>query len=71
MDDIHRQKERAALVSVVVKAALTLGKFIAALLSGSLALLSEAGNNLGAVGVTPKSVFAIRWAAPPAAEDHH
>ena len=69
--DISRQKQRAALVSVAVKLGLTLAKFLAALLSGSLALLSEAGNNLGDVGVTLMSFFAIRWAAKPADDDHH
>lgn len=71
MDDINRQKQRAALVSVAVKLGLTLAKLVAALLSGSLALLSEAGNNLGDVGVTLLSYFAIRWAAKPADDDHH
>lgn len=68
--DIHRQKQRAALVSVAVKVALTLGKFVAAWLSGSLALLSEAGNNFGDIGVTLLSFYAIRVAAQPADEDH-
>lgn len=70
MDDINRQKQRAALVSVAVKVFLTLAKFIAALLSGSLALLSEAGNNLGDVGVTLMSYFAIRVSAKPADDEH-
>src|SRR3978361_772357 len=70
MDDINRQKQRAALVSVAVKVFLTLAKFVAALLSGSLALLSEAGNNLGDVGVALMSYFAIRVAAKPADEEH-
>ncbi len=68
--ELARQKERAALVSVAVKLALTLGKFAAALLSGSLALASEAGNNLGDVAVTLLSFFSIRAAARPADEDH-
>jgi cation diffusion facilitator family transporter len=70
MDDIDRLKQRAALVSVAVKSVLTLGKFAAALFSGSLALLSEAGNNLGDVGVTLMSYYAIRLAAKPADDDH-
>ena len=68
--DIDQQKERAALISVAVKLALTLGKFIAALLSGSLALLSEAGNNLADVATTLLSLYSIRAAARPADEDH-
>ncbi len=70
-DDVSRRKQRAALVSVGVKLGLTLGKVAAALLSGSLALLSEAGNNLGDVGVTLMSYFAIRLAAKPADASHH
>jgi cation diffusion facilitator family transporter len=70
MDDIDRLKQRAALVSVAVKIVLTVAKFAAALASGSLALLSEAGNNLGDVGVTLMSFFAIRWASKPADDDH-
>jgi cation diffusion facilitator family transporter len=70
MSDIHQQKQRAALISVLVKVLLTVAKFVAALLSGSLALLSEAGNNLGDVGITLMSFFAIRVAAKPADEDH-
>jgi cation diffusion facilitator family transporter len=68
--EIHSQKLRAALISVAVKVALTIGKFVAAALSGSLALLSEAGNNLGDVGVTLLSFYAIRVAAQPADEKH-
>ena len=68
--DIDHRKERAALVSVGVKLALTLCKFVAALLSGSLALLSEAGNNIGDVATTLMSLYSIRAAARPADETH-
>ena len=68
--DIDQQKQRAALVSIAVKLALTLGKFVAALMSGSLALLSEAGNNVGDVATTLLSLYSIRAAARPADEDH-
>ena len=67
---ITRQKERAALVSVAVKVALTAAKFAAAILSGSLALASEAGNNLGDVAVTLLSFYSIRVASKPADDDH-
>lgn len=67
---VHREKERAALVSVAVKVALTAAKLAAALLSGSLALASEAGNNLADVAVTLLSFYAIRVSAKPADEDH-
>ena len=67
---ITRQKERAALVSVAVKVVLTAAKFTAAILSGSLALASEAGNNLGDVAVTSISFYSIRAASKPADDDH-
>ena len=67
---VTRAKERAALVSVAVKVALTLAKIVAAILSGSLALASEAGNNLGDVAVTLLSFYSIRVASKPADEDH-
>ena len=67
---ITRAKERAALVSVAVKVALTSAKFAAATLSGSLALASEAGNNLGDVAVTLLSFYSIRVASKPADDDH-
>ena len=67
---ITRQKERAALVSVAVKVALTVAKFAAAIFSGSLALASEAGNNLGDVAVTLLSFYSIRMASKPADDEH-
>ncbi len=70
LNDIERAKQRAALVSVAVKVLLTLAKFAAAALSGSLALFSEAANNLGDVGVTLLSFYSIRMAAKPADDDH-
>ena len=52
MDRAQSIKERAALSSVAASALLTIGKFIAGLLSGSLALLSEAGHNFADTGIT-------------------
>lgn len=68
--DMYRRKERAALVSVFVKLLLMVGKFVAAGLSGSLALASEAGNNLGDVAATLLTFYSIRAAHRPADEDH-
>ena len=44
-------KQRAALATIAASAALTLGKLVAGLLSGSLALMSEAGHNLADTGM--------------------
>lgn len=69
--ETEARKQRAALVSAAVKVALTLGKFVAAGLSGSLALFSEAANNLGDVVVTLLSFYSIRVAARPANDAYH
>ena len=70
MDDTIRRKERAALISIVVSAALTTGKLIAGLMTGSLALLSEAANNLADTGVTIITYFVLKIAHKPADDDH-
>ncbi len=67
----HQLKETAALASIAVSALMTVGKLIAGLLSGSLAVLSEAGHNLADVGATVLTYFAIKIAHKPADEEHH
>ena len=71
MDDLQKMKSRAALASIVASAALTAGKFVAAILSGSLALMSEALHGLLDVGATLLTYFAIRAADKPADDEHH
>ncbi|HTJ01853.1 MAG TPA: cation diffusion facilitator family transporter, partial [Methylovirgula sp.] len=70
MDQAHRTKQRAALLSILASSALTLAKLAAGLASGSLALLSEAGHNLVDTGITIVTFFAIKIAGKPADEDH-
>ena len=70
-DDIARRKERAALLSIFASILLTLGKLVAGLLSGSLALLSEAGHSLLDVGATALTYYAIKLANRPADDEHH
>ncbi|QBR70623.1 cation transporter [Beijerinckiaceae bacterium] len=65
-----RLKERAALASIAVSVLLTTSKFVAGIASGSLAVLSEAGNNLADVATSILTYFAIRIANKPADEDH-
>jgi len=65
-----KRKEKAALASIFASAGLTLAKLIAGLLSGSLALLSEAGHGLLDTGATTLTYFAVRAAAKPADADH-
>ncbi len=71
MDKAQSIKERAALSSAAASALLTLGKFVAGLSSGSLALLSEAGHNLADTGITVITYYAIRAAGKPADEEHN
>jgi cation diffusion facilitator family transporter len=66
----HRLKETAALVSIAVSSLMTAAKLVAGLLSGSLAVLSEAGHNLADVAATLLTYFAIRVAHKPADDEH-
>jgi cation diffusion facilitator family transporter len=70
MDTAHHIKETAALASIGASTALTLAKLAAGLVSGSLALLSEAGHNLVDTGITIITYFAIRVAGKPADAEH-
>ncbi|HEY1736480.1 MAG TPA: cation diffusion facilitator family transporter [Methylovirgula sp.] len=70
MDAVQDLKQRVALASIGVSAALSLAKLAAGLFSGSLALLSEAGHNLVDTGITVITFFAVRTAGKPADEDH-
>jgi cation diffusion facilitator family transporter len=63
-------KLRAASASVIASAALTIAKLVAGLMSGSLALLSEAGHSLLDTAATTLTFLAIREADKPADEEH-
>ncbi len=65
------RKESVALWSIAASAAITLGKLVAGVLSGSLALLSEAAHALVDTGATTLTYFAVRTANKPADEEHH
>jgi cation diffusion facilitator family transporter len=69
--DHARTKERAAFWSIVASASLTLGKLVAGLMSGSLALISEAGHALLDTGATIVTYFAVKAADKPADNEHH
>jgi cation diffusion facilitator family transporter len=68
MQDI---KERVALSSIAVSAALTVGKGIVGVLSGSLAILSEAGHSLIDLFATIITYAAVRVSGMPADAEHH
>jgi cation diffusion facilitator family transporter len=71
MSDLAKRKETAALVSIFASAALTIGKLVAGILSGSLALISEAGHSLLDTGATILTYWAVKIAGRPADEEHH
>jgi cation diffusion facilitator family transporter len=64
-------KERAALASIAASASLTAAKAIVGLLTGSLAILSEAGHSLLDLAATVMTYFAVRVSGKPADAEHH
>ena len=54
-----------------VSALLAIAKFVVALMTGSLGMLSEALHSLIDFGATIVTWFAVRWADVPADDDHH
>lgn len=69
--DHNSEKQRVALMSLFASAVMAVVKFAAALLSGSLGLLSEAFQTLLDVVATALTFFAVRIADKPADDDHH
>lgn len=65
------KKEQAALISVFASAFIAVFKLAAGLMSGSLALLSEAGHALLDLGATILTLFAVRKSEKPADDEHH
>jgi cation diffusion facilitator family transporter len=68
MQDI---KEKVALTSMAASAGLTLAKAVVGLMTGSLAILSEAGHSLIDFIATVMTYFAVRISGKPADEEHH
>ena len=68
---MQTEKERVALGSVAVSAGLTLAKAVVGVLSGSLAILSEAAHSLIDLAATSMTYFAIRISGKPADAEHH
>ena len=63
-------KEKVALSSIAVSSGLTVAKAVVGLMSGSLALLSEAAHSLIDVGATVMTYFAVRISGKPADREH-
>jgi len=64
-------KQQAALVSILASGGLTLAKAVVGVLSGSLAILSEAAHSLIDLAATVMTYFAVRVSDKPADEEHH
>lgn len=64
------EKEKAALGSIAASAALTAAKAVIGLLTGSLAILSEAGHSLLDLAATVLTYFAVRISGKPADAEH-
>jgi cation diffusion facilitator family transporter len=65
------QKEKVALGSIFASGGLTIAKAIVGVLTGSLAILSEAAHSLIDFGATLITYFAVRISGKPADEEHH
>src|SRR5437588_2122240 len=63
-------KERVALGSIAVSATLTIAKAAVGVLSGSLAILSEAAHSLLDLVATIATYFAVRISGKPADAEH-
>lgn len=68
---MQENKERVALTSIVASGGLTIAKAVVGLLSGSLALLSEAAHSALDFVATVMTYYAVRISGKPADEEHH
>ena len=68
---MQEQKERVALTSIAASGALTLGKAAVGVMSGSLAILSEAAHSALDLAATIMTYFAVRISGKPADAEHH
>lgn len=66
-----QEKQRVALFSLLASGGLAIAKVAAALVSGSLGLLSEAFHSSMDFVATALTLFAVRVSDKPADEDHH
>jgi cation diffusion facilitator family transporter len=64
------EKEKAALVSIAASAGLAAAKAVVGLLTGSLAILSEAAHSLIDLAATVMTYFAVRVSGKPADAEH-
>ncbi len=67
---MQHEKEQVALTSIAASAVLTIAKGVVGLLTGSLAILSEAGHSLIDLGATIMTYAAVRVSGKPADAEH-
>ena len=67
---LMNEKERAAAGSIAASAGLTIAKAVIGLLTGSLAILSEAAHSLVDLAATVLTYFAVRVSGKPADAEH-
>jgi cation diffusion facilitator family transporter len=68
---MQTEKEQVALTSILASALLTLAKAVVGIMTGSLAILSEAGHSLIDLGATVMTYVAVRMSGKPADAEHH
>jgi cation diffusion facilitator family transporter len=68
---MQENKERVALTSIAASGGLTIAKAAVGVLSGSLALLSEAAHSALDFAATVMTWYAVRISGKPADEEHH
>jgi cation diffusion facilitator family transporter len=68
---MQHEKEQVALSSIAASAGLTVAKAVVGVLTGSLAILSEAGHSLIDLGATVMTYAAVRISGKPADAEHH
>src|SRR5882672_6963456 len=68
---MQADKERVALTSVAASGGLAIAKAVVGLLSGSLALLSEAAHSALDFAATVMTWYAVRISGKPADAEHH
>src|SRR3974377_209452 len=68
---MQQDKEQVALTSIVASAALTVAKGVVGVLTGSLAILSEAGRSPIHLGARVRTLLAVRVSGKPADAEHH
>src|SRR3954465_4181302 len=68
---MQADKERVALTSIAASGGLTIAKAVVGLLSGSLALISEAAHSALDFAATVMTWYAVRVSGKPADEEHH